>query len=184
MYLFIAVFRQLIAPLFAKSENAQSGRLTRPERQKQCSLRTYCGLIWLLPKFTRAVPASLTAILVVTSISVFLNSTLDTKLAVQNKKHVVVTVRDMLFTNATAQAVAKSESTLTPAEKYVQNGKRLHLTHLSLECRALLNRAGDLVEVNLSEDPQYHVATDRIIKKVPGSAAITPTHCRNSRDGG
>jgi SulP family sulfate permease len=48
------------------------------------------------------------------------------------------------------------------AERYVQYGKRLHLTHLSPECRNLLDRAGDLVEVNLSEDPQYHVATDRI----------------------
>ncbi len=43
------------------------------------------------------------------------------------------------------------------------NAKRLHLTDLTQECRALLDRAGDLVEVNLSEDPQYHVATDRII---------------------
>jgi len=49
------------------------------------------------------------------------------------------------------------------AEKYEHFGKRLHLTHLSPECRALLDRAGDLVEVNHSEDPQYHVATDRII---------------------
>ncbi len=66
------------------------------------------SIIWLLPKFTRAVPASLTAILFVTSLSVFLNSTLDPKLAAQNQKHVVLTVRDMLFTNATAQAVAKT----------------------------------------------------------------------------
>lgn len=48
------------------------------------------------------------------------------------------------------------------AEKYETNGKRLHLTHLSRECRDLLNKAGDLVEINLSEDPQYHVATDRL----------------------
>ncbi|TWU31551.1 SulP family inorganic anion transporter [Novipirellula artificiosorum] len=48
------------------------------------------------------------------------------------------------------------------AEKYEALGKRLHLTHLSQECRSLLDRAGDLVEVNLSEDPQYHVATDRL----------------------
>lgn len=48
------------------------------------------------------------------------------------------------------------------AERYERAGKRLHLTHLSAECRQLLARAGDLVEVNLSEDPQYHVATDRI----------------------
>lgn len=48
------------------------------------------------------------------------------------------------------------------AEKYQAAGKRLHLTHLSLECRSLLDQAGDLVEINLSEDPQYHVATDRL----------------------
>ncbi len=48
------------------------------------------------------------------------------------------------------------------AEKYESLGKRLHLTHLSPECRTLLKKAGDLVEINISEDPQYHVATDRL----------------------
>ncbi len=48
------------------------------------------------------------------------------------------------------------------AEKYQNSGKRLHLTHLSPECRRLLDQAGDLVEINISEDPQYHVATDRL----------------------
>ena len=48
------------------------------------------------------------------------------------------------------------------AEKYRALGKRLHLTHLSPECQSLLQQAGDMVEVNLSEDPQYHVATDRL----------------------
>ncbi len=47
-------------------------------------------------------------------------------------------------------------------EKYHAAGKRLHLTHLSRECQKLLGKAGSLVEVNLSEDPQYHVATDRL----------------------
>ncbi|MEM9588653.1 MAG: SulP family inorganic anion transporter, partial [Planctomycetota bacterium] len=50
----------------------------------------------------------------------------------------------------------------TLAEKYEAAGKRLHLTHLSEECRQLLDKAGDLVEVSLSEDPQYHLATDRL----------------------
>jgi SulP family sulfate permease len=54
------------------------------------------------------------------------------------------------------------EAINTVAERYGRLGKRLHLTHLSRECRVLLERAGDLVEVNLSEDPQYHVATDRL----------------------
>ena len=48
------------------------------------------------------------------------------------------------------------------AERYQAAGKRLHLTHLSPECRGLLNTAGDLVEVNVSEDPHYHVASDRL----------------------
>ncbi len=47
------------------------------------------------------------------------------------------------------------------AERYEKLGKRLHLTHLSEDCRRLLNRAGDLVEVNISEDPHYHVMTER-----------------------
>jgi SulP family sulfate permease len=54
------------------------------------------------------------------------------------------------------------EAINTLAEKYKSLGKRFHLTHLSPECRELLDRADDLVVANLSEDPQYHVATDRL----------------------
>lgn len=48
------------------------------------------------------------------------------------------------------------------AEKYIKAGKKLHLRHLSPECRILLKKAGNLVEVNVLEDPQYHVADDQI----------------------
>ena len=48
------------------------------------------------------------------------------------------------------------------AERYERRGKRLHLKHLSPECRKLLIRAKDLVEVNVIEDPSYHVATDKL----------------------
>jgi len=48
------------------------------------------------------------------------------------------------------------------AERYQRHGKTLHLRHLSPECRDLLERAGDLVEVNLLEDPRYYVADDRL----------------------
>ena len=47
-------------------------------------------------------------------------------------------------------------------EKYTKAGKNLHLRHLSLECRQLLETAGDLVEVNITEDPRYHVADDKL----------------------
>ena len=50
----------------------------------------------------------------------------------------------------------------TLAERYERRGKRLHLKHLSPECRKLLHRAKDLVEVNVIEDPKYHVATDEL----------------------
>ncbi len=48
------------------------------------------------------------------------------------------------------------------AEKYIKAGKRLHLRHLSPECVELLTKAGDLVEVNVLEDPVYHVADDKL----------------------
>ena len=47
------------------------------------------------------------------------------------------------------------------AERYDKVHKRLHLTHLSPECRLLLKKAGHLVEVNVIEDPNYHVAVDK-----------------------
>lgn len=50
----------------------------------------------------------------------------------------------------------------TLAERYLNAGKTLHIRHLSPECRDLLNKAGNLVEVNVMEDPQYHVADDRL----------------------
>ena len=48
------------------------------------------------------------------------------------------------------------------AERYIKAGKTLHLRHLSEECRQLLKKAGSLVEVNVLEDPRYHVADDQI----------------------
>jgi len=48
------------------------------------------------------------------------------------------------------------------AEQYIKAGKKLHLRHLSEECTQLLDKAGDLVEVNRMEDPSYHVADDKL----------------------
>lgn len=48
------------------------------------------------------------------------------------------------------------------AERYKKAGKNLHLRHLSPECRELLATARDLVEVNVIEDPRYHVADDKL----------------------
>jgi len=48
------------------------------------------------------------------------------------------------------------------AERYKAQDKRLHLRHLSPECTILLKKASELVEVNLIEDPTYHVASDKL----------------------
>ncbi|NTS75582.1 SulP family inorganic anion transporter [Catenovulum sp. SM1970] len=48
------------------------------------------------------------------------------------------------------------------ADKYKAQNKQLHIRHLSPECRQLLKRAGNMCEVNVLEDPNYHVATDKL----------------------
>ncbi|MCM8538151.1 MAG: SulP family inorganic anion transporter [Lentisphaeraceae bacterium] len=48
------------------------------------------------------------------------------------------------------------------SERYKAAGKTLHLRHLSPECALLLQKAGDIVEVNILEDPKYHVADDAL----------------------
>ncbi|NOR51973.1 MAG: STAS domain-containing protein [Gammaproteobacteria bacterium] len=48
------------------------------------------------------------------------------------------------------------------AERYIRAGKTLHLRHLTGECKVLLHKAGDLVEINVIEDPRYHVADDEL----------------------
>lgn len=47
-------------------------------------------------------------------------------------------------------------------ERYTAKGKNLHLRHLSPECKLLLGKAGDLVETNVLEDPDYHVASNKL----------------------
>lgn len=45
------------------------------------------------------------------------------------------------------------------AERYRKAGKTLHLRHLSPDCRQMLERAGNLVDVEvLPDDPHYSVA--------------------------
>jgi len=48
------------------------------------------------------------------------------------------------------------------AERYRAAGKRLHLRHLSPDCRELLDKARDMIEVNVLEDPRYRVADDKL----------------------
>ncbi|MCH4824485.1 SulP family inorganic anion transporter [Gramella lutea] len=46
-------------------------------------------------------------------------------------------------------------------QRYSKVGKKVHLRHLSNDCRRLLKNADALIEVNILEDPTYKVATDK-----------------------
>lgn len=46
------------------------------------------------------------------------------------------------------------------ATKYEAAGKKLHLVHLSADCQLLLKKAGQMVEVNMIEDPHYRIVVD------------------------
>lgn len=48
------------------------------------------------------------------------------------------------------------------AERYQGVNKKLHLRHLSPDCYELLEKAKGMVEINLVEDPKYHIADDKI----------------------
>jgi SulP family sulfate permease len=69
-------------------------------------------------------------------------------------------VVDFYYTRVYDQSGLEAINSL--AERYAKLGKQLTLRHLSPECRQLLDRAGRFVEVNISEDPHYHVSTDRL----------------------
>ena len=48
------------------------------------------------------------------------------------------------------------------AERYTKQGKRVTLVHLSRDCRELLENAGDLVNIDIEEDPHYRMAVDEL----------------------
>ena len=44
-------------------------------------------------------------------------------------------------------------------ERYSKVGKKIHLKHLSGDCRQLLKNANDIIDVNVLEDPTYKVVS-------------------------
>ncbi len=48
------------------------------------------------------------------------------------------------------------------SERYRDLGKTMKLKHLSRECQALLERAGDIIDVDMTADPDYHVALNKV----------------------
>ncbi|MGL5056931.1 MAG: STAS domain-containing protein, partial [Fusobacteriaceae bacterium] len=62
------------------------------------------------------------------------------------------------FKNSSVRDHSAIEALNSITAKYLQSGKKLHLKHLSPDCMILLNNASDILEINIDEDPQYHVA--------------------------
>jgi len=48
------------------------------------------------------------------------------------------------------------------AVRYKAAGKNLHLKHLSADCLELLDNAKGMIEVNVMEDPKYHVVDNKL----------------------
>ncbi len=64
------------------------------------------------------------------------------------------------FRNARVWDHSALEAIDTMATKYEEAGIKLHLVHLSPDCKLLLKKARDMVEVNMIEDPHYGVVVD------------------------
>jgi len=47
-------------------------------------------------------------------------------------------------------------------ERYLKVGKKVHLKHLSPDCKRLLLNADSIIDVNVLEDPTYKVVVDDI----------------------
>jgi len=69
-------------------------------------------------------------------------------------------IADFAGSRVVDQSAIEAISTLT--DRYAREGKKVHLRHLSQDCRKLLNKAGVLVEMNVLEDPSYRVASDTL----------------------
>jgi len=47
-------------------------------------------------------------------------------------------------------------------ERYLKVGKKIHLKHLSPDCKILLKNAEQIIDVNVLEDPHYKVAVNKL----------------------
>ena len=66
------------------------------------------------------------------------------------------------FKNARVVDHSAIEAIDTLAERYLSRNKTMHLKHLNKECKELLHKADKLVELNVIEDPDYHIVSDEL----------------------
>lgn len=71
--------------------------------------------------------------------------------------HVVIDFKESRIADHSAiEAVHKM------TERYAKAGKKVHLRHLSDDCRRLLDKADAIIEINHYEDPTYKVVSDAL----------------------
>lgn len=58
------------------------------------------------------------------------------------------------------------------SENYLKQGKIIHLRHLSKDCTSMINKAQEICDVNVLEDPDYFVAIDDYRKKLITNGTI------------
>lgn len=74
-----------------------------------------------------------------------------------DKEHVVINFEDSRVWDHSGL-----EALQNITERYHQNSKKLHLLNLSKECRDLLKNAGNIVELSVIEDLEWHLAEDKL----------------------
>ncbi|MBT7147092.1 MAG: sodium-independent anion transporter, partial [Rhodospirillales bacterium] len=72
-----------------------------------------------------------------------------------------VVIIDFMYSRVVDQSALQAVEDI--ASKYQALGKTLQLRHLSRDCHALLNRAGQLM-IDSDDDPSYGIATEYSIK--------------------
>ncbi len=66
------------------------------------------------------------------------------------------------FSESTVVDMSAIEALNQLTERYQKAGKIIHLRHLSADCQDLLKNADKIIEVNVKEDPTYHVVSDSL----------------------
>jgi len=76
--------------------------------------------------------------------------------AVNDPEEIIIDFKDSRVSDMSA-----IEALNAVTHRYSKVGKKVHLRHLSDDCRRLLKNADAIIEVNILEDPDYKVAADK-----------------------
>jgi sulfate permease, SulP family len=85
-------------------------------------------------------------------------TTFSEKFDVQNDPSEVV----IDFAESRVADMSAIEALNKLTERYLKAGKKVHLKHLSPDCKTLLKNADKIICVNILEDPTYRIAVDSI----------------------